>query len=156
MKLIFKQRLFSWFDSYDIYDVNGNIVFTVKGKLAWGHCFRVFDSYGNEAAMLKEKALSFLPVFEIYINGKLEGTIKKQFTFFRPKFTLDYKGWSVDGDWLQWNYSVYGGGMKIMTVSKDVMNFWDTYVIDVFDDSNVLSGLMIALAIDAEKCSRSS
>ena len=29
MKLLFKQRLFSWFDSYDIYDEFGN---TVCGK----------------------------------------------------------------------------------------------------------------------------
>ena len=25
MKLLFKQRIFSWIDSYDIYDENGNI-----------------------------------------------------------------------------------------------------------------------------------
>lgn len=33
MKLIFKQSLFSWLDSYDIYDEQGNVVFTVKGEL---------------------------------------------------------------------------------------------------------------------------
>ena len=27
MKLLFKQRLFSWFDSYDIYDEFGNTVY---------------------------------------------------------------------------------------------------------------------------------
>ena len=27
MKLLFKQRLFSWFDSYDIYDEAGETVF---------------------------------------------------------------------------------------------------------------------------------
>ena len=27
MKLLFKQRLFSWFDSYDIYDEAGNTVY---------------------------------------------------------------------------------------------------------------------------------
>ncbi len=155
MKLILKQRLFTWFDSYDIYDEYGNTVFTVKGQLAWGHCLKVFDSTDNEVAMLKEKLLSFLPEFEIYINGKYEGSIKKQFTFITPKFTLDYKGWCVDGDWLQWDYSVCDGDVKIMTVSKDVLKFTDTYVIDIYDDANTLSGLMIALAIDAEKCSRS-
>lgn len=35
MRLLFKQRFF-WFDSYDIYDEDGNTVFTVEGKLAWG------------------------------------------------------------------------------------------------------------------------
>lgn len=36
MKLLFKQRAFSWFDSYDIYDENGNIFYTVKGRYLGG------------------------------------------------------------------------------------------------------------------------
>ena len=36
MKLVLKQRLFSWFDSYDVCDEYGNAVFSVKGRLAWG------------------------------------------------------------------------------------------------------------------------
>lgn len=36
MKLLFKQRMFSWFDSYDIYDENENTVYVVKGQLSWG------------------------------------------------------------------------------------------------------------------------
>ena len=37
MKLLFRQRFFSWFDSYDIYDEFGNTVYVVKGQLSWGH-----------------------------------------------------------------------------------------------------------------------
>ena len=48
MRLLFKQRLFSWFDSYDIYDEDGNTVYTVKGQLSWGHCMKIFDAHGNE------------------------------------------------------------------------------------------------------------
>ncbi len=36
MKLLFRQRFFSWFDSYDIYDEDGNTVYVVKGQLSWG------------------------------------------------------------------------------------------------------------------------
>ena len=32
MKLLFKQRLFSWFDSYDIYDEVSNTVYVVKAS----------------------------------------------------------------------------------------------------------------------------
>ena len=47
MRLLFKQRLFSWFDSYDIYDEDGNTVYTVKGQLSWGHlCNRCEQSTG--------------------------------------------------------------------------------------------------------------
>ena len=49
MKLLFKQRLFSWFDSYDIYDEAGNTVYVVKGQLSWGHKLVIYDAYGNEA-----------------------------------------------------------------------------------------------------------
>ena len=48
MKLLFKQRLFSWFDSYDIYDEAGNTVYIVKGQLSWGHKLVIYDAYGNE------------------------------------------------------------------------------------------------------------
>ena len=33
MKLLFKQRAFAWFDSYDIYDENENTVYVVKGQV---------------------------------------------------------------------------------------------------------------------------
>ena len=40
MKLLFKQRFFSWFDSYDIYGENGDTMYEVKGQFAWGHCLK--------------------------------------------------------------------------------------------------------------------
>ncbi len=36
MRLQFKQRLVSWFDSYAIYDELGNTLFVGKGQLSWG------------------------------------------------------------------------------------------------------------------------
>ena len=44
MKLLFKQRAFTWFDSYDIYDENENTVYVVKGQFSWGHCLKIFDA----------------------------------------------------------------------------------------------------------------
>lgn len=32
MRMYFKQRLFSWFDSYDIYNEQGNPIYVVKGQ----------------------------------------------------------------------------------------------------------------------------
>ena len=120
MILQVKQKLFKLLDSYDITDEYGNVVFTVKGKLAWGHTFLVYDAYGNEVGMLKEKIMSFLPRFEIYIHGYYVGCISKRFTFFIPKFDLDYKDWEIDGDILEWDYSVYDGQRKVMQVTKEI------------------------------------
>lgn len=44
MKLLFKQRIFSWLDSYDIYDENGDTVYTVKGQLSLGHKLFIYNN----------------------------------------------------------------------------------------------------------------
>ena len=155
MKLLFKQRFFSWFDSYDIYDEAGNTLFEVKGELAWGHLLRIYDATGNEVGCVKEKIFTWLPKFEMYLDETYAGCISKEFTFFRPKFNIDYNGWQVDGDWFEWDYSILNGnGQCIATVSKELFNWTDTYVIDVHNPQDAVCALMMVLAIDAEKCSR--
>ncbi|MCI5869918.1 MAG: LURP-one-related family protein [Dorea sp.] len=154
MKLLFKQRMFSWFDSYDIYDEAGNTVYIVKGQLAWGHCLKIFDAVGNEVGTVQERVLTFLPKFEIYIKEQYVGCITKEFTFLKPKFNIDYNGWHVEGDFFGWDYQVYDmSGSCIAGVSKELFHWTDTYVIDVPDSKNALGALMLVLAIDAEKCS---
>ena len=77
MRLYFKQRFFSWLDSYDIYDEEDRAVFTVEGKLSWGHCLHIQDAAGNHIATLQEKVLSFLPRFELYIGEQYVGCIEE-------------------------------------------------------------------------------
>ena len=155
MKLLFKQRFFSWFDSYDIFDEAGNIVYTVKGQLAWGHCLKIYDARGVEIGTVRERVLTFLPKFEMYFGDRYVGCISKEFTLFRPKFNIDCNGWHIDGDWFEWEYQILtASGTSVAQVSKELLNWTDTYVIDVCDPDDALSVLMLVLAIDAEKCSR--
>ncbi len=155
MRLLFKQRFFSWFDSYDIYDGSGMTVYTVEGKISWGHKLVILDSDRREIGMVKEEILTFLPRFTIYLNGREIGQIKKDFTFFKPSFRLDCMGWQVKGDFLEWDYRIIGSsGSTIASISKEVLNWTDTYVLSIEDPQNALYVLMIALAIDAAKCSR--
>lgn len=155
MKLLFKQRLFSWFDSYDIYDEAGNTVYTVKGQFSWGHCLKIFNAAGEEIGMVKQRVLTFLPKFEIYLGQRYVGCISKEFTFFKPKFNIDFNGWQVDGDWFEWDYTILNSaGQQIASVSKELWNWTDTYMIDVHNPKDAVYALMLVLAIDAEKCSR--
>ena len=155
MRLLFKQRLFSWFDSYDIYDEAGNTVFVVKGELSWGHLLRIYDAGGNEVGHIKERVLTWLPKFEMYVGCRYAGCISKEFTFFSPRFNIDYNGWRVNGDWVEWDYSIIdSAGRGIAYVSKEILRLTDTYTVDVYDPQDALCVLMLVLAIDAEKCSR--
>lgn len=155
MKLLFKQRLFSWFDSYDIYNEAGETVYTVKGQLSWGHCLKIFDASGFELGTVKERIFTWLPKFEIYLGDRYVGCISKELTFFKPKFNIDFNGWHIEGDFFEWDYSIINSaGQSIAAVSKQLFNWTDTYVIDVCYSQDALYALMLVLAIDAEKCSR--
>ena len=155
MKLLFKQRVFSWLDSYDIYDEAGNTVFAVEGRLSWGHCLHISDSTGRHVGTVRERVLSFLPRFEIYDGDTLVGTIRKEFSFLFPKFTVDCKDWEVQGQIMEWDYEILDGhGQLVATVTKELFNWSDTYMMDIADPADALYVLMVVLAIDAEKCSR--
>lgn len=154
MKLLFKQRLFSWFDSYDIYNEAGTSIYTVKGQISWGHCLKIFDASGNEIGTVKERVLTLLPKFELYLGGQYVGCISKELSFFRPRFHIDCNGWQVEGDFFEWDYQILdSSGKLVATVSKQPFQWTDTYVIDITDPQDAVYALMLVLAIDAEKCS---
>ena len=157
MKLLFKQKFFSWLDSYDVFDVTGETVFTVKGQLAWGHCLKIFDKYGKELGTVKQRIFTWLPKFEIYFKDSYIGCISKEFTFLRPKYNIDYKGWQVEGNFFEWDYTIRDSlGNTVAVVTKELFNWTDTYSIDVANPNDALTALMLVIAIDAEKCSRDS
>ena len=157
MRLLFRQRMFSWFDSYDIYDEAGNTVYTVKGRMSWGHRLEIYDNLDRHVGTVQERVLTFLPKFELYAGDRMIGEIRKELTFLRPKFTLDANGWSVDGDWLEWSYQVIDqAGRRVMSAEKQLLRMTDTYTMDIERDEDALLCLMIVLAIDAVKCSSDS
>lgn len=155
MKLLFKQRFFSWLDSYDVYDEAGNTVFTVEGKLSWGHRLHILDADRVHVGTLQEAAFAFLPRFDIYEGKQRVGSIRKEFTFFKPRFTLEPDGWTVEGSVMEWDYSILTAeGYEAARVCKELFHWTDTYVLDIAQPQDALRVLLIVLAIDAEKCSR--
>lgn len=154
MKLLFRQRIFSWFDSYDIYDEYDQVAYTVKGVPAWGHRLCIFAPNGEQIGEVKEELFTLMPRFQMYVGGNYIGEIRREFTFFKPKYILDCNGWEVNGDILEWEYTVTAQGRPVMTASKQLFQFSDTYVIDIADPNDALLSLMIVLAIDAAQCSK--
>lgn len=154
MKLLFKQRAFTWFDSYDIFDEAGDTVYTVQGRLAWGHRLEISDAAGNYLGQVRQEVLTFRPRFSLFIGENCVGQLRKEFALFKPVFTLDCNGWEIEGNFWEWDYRVTEGSQIVMTVSKELFHWTDTYQMDIADPRDALLCLMIVLAIDAEKCSR--
>ena len=154
-ELIIKEKIMSFLDSYDVYDKNGDVIYRIKGSISLGHCFKVYNKHDEEVAILKEELLKLLPSFKIIVNDECIGHIKKELTFLRPKFNIEFKGWKVRGNIWEWDYSIYDERNTIAEISKKIISFTDTYTIKVFNDEDELNVLLIVAAIDAIKCSQS-
>ena len=154
MKLLIRQRVFSWSDTYDIYDEQGNVRYFVKAEVfSLGHRIHVYDAAGSELAVIRQKLLTLLPRFEIDIGGVTVGSIQKKFTFFRPQYEVDYNGWYVEGNFLGWDYDVWSACSPVVHISKELFHWGDTYVLDIADPADELPGVLLVIAIDAANCS---
>lgn len=154
MRLLIKQRVFSWTDSYDVYDEDGNAKYFVKAEFfALGHQLHVYDSQSREIGVVRQKLLTLLPEFEIEMEGRVAGSIQKRFSLFHPKYDVDFMGWHVEGDFMGWEYDVYNECCPIIHISKEILHWGDTYVLDFSDRRDELAGLLLVIAIDAANCS---
>ena len=157
MKLLFKQKFFSWFDSYNIFDEAGNVFFHVQGQLSWGHLFYIYNQNNVHIGTLKEQIFRFLPHFTMFENGNEVGEIIKEISWFKPKFSLTCSDWTVTGDIWEWDYSIVNSNNQVIAyISKQLLNFTDTYVLNIKNSNDALRVLMIVLAIDAIKCNQAN
>lgn len=81
MKLLFRQRIFSWLDSYDIFDENGETVYTVKGQLSFGHKlfiyvegnfwewdYQIVDHSGNIIGLINKEIFHMSDTYSLTIE----------------------------------------------------------------------------------------
>ena len=154
MELMIKQRVFSWTDTYDVYDGYGNPKYFVKGEFfSLGHRIHIYDKHtGEELGSVAQRLLTLLPTFDISVGGNIVGTVKKKFTFFTQDYQVDYRGWDVSGDFLGWDYRVTDGMDEVMSISKQWLSWGDTYTLRYDNPANELPGLLLVIAIDAANC----
>lgn len=155
MKLIFKQRLLSVLDSYDIYDEFGNTEYIVKGEIGLSHRFRIYNNRNIELAYIKQSLFKIFPEFKMYINGNYVGCVKKRFSILKPIFTVKCKGLYIEGDIFELNYKIKDNcNHVIASINKKLLSFSDKYVLNVKNREDVLHALVIVLSIDALKCNK--
>ncbi len=158
MDFLIKQSPFSWTEGYDIYDVNGDVLYCVRGnRFSIGHQLHVYDDRtGEEVGSIRQKRFSLLPSFEIRLFGQSMGSLRKGLSFFRTKYQIDFYGWSAQGDFGEWDYRVLDGSRLVVTASQKEFPWGDTYQISIEDPKDEIPGLLLALAIDAANCTDDS
>lgn len=150
MKYYIKQKVFSFGDKFSIYDEDGSERYFVEGEVfTFGKKLHLCAAGGEELAFIEQKLFSFLPKYDIYINGNLLAQIVKEFTFFYNKYSVNGLGWSVEGNFLDHEYTVQSEGRLIASVAKEWFTFGDAYEITVADGIDPIPALAVVLVIDA-------
>ena len=149
MQLMIKQRVFTLRDTFDVYDEQGAPAWFVESRLfSIPKETFVYDTAQQQRAAIRQKLWHLMPRFELWVDDRYLGCIRQVFGF-RPRYELEYGGWQVEGDFWGWDYRVLDeGGNIVASISKELLHWGDTYVIDIPDPANELPCLLIVLAID--------
>ena len=98
MKLYIREKVFSWGDKFFVKDEAGRDKYVVEGEIfSWGKKLHVYDMMGNEVAFIKQELWSWLPRYYVFCGDRQVAEIKKEFTFFFPKYSSEGLGWEIDG-----------------------------------------------------------
>lgn len=149
MKLLIREKVFSWSDRFTVTDEMGSPRYTVEGEMfSWGKKLHVYDGAGREAAYIEQKVMSFLPRYRVYVGDSLIGEVVKEFSFFRPKYSVLGAGWDVEGEFWEHCYTVSRDGRPVVSIDKEWFTWGDCYTLDIADPADEIYALALVLAID--------
>lgn len=149
MKLYIKEKVFSWGDKFTVKDEYGHDRYIVEGEVfTWGKKLHVYDMMGREVAFIKQEVWSWLPRYYVFCGDRQVAEIKKEFTFFYPRYTIEGLGWEIDGSFLAHDYQITKSGRVIVTISKEWMTWGDSYELDIANPADEIVALAVVLTID--------
>lgn len=149
MKLLIEQEILTWRDKFTVMDERGTDRYYVKGELfSWGKKLHVTDLSGREVAYVEQQLFTFLPRYAVYAGGVLIGEVVKEFSFFRPHYTVEGADWDVEGDFWDHDYTVFRGGIPVVSIQKEWFTWGDCYTLDIRNPADEIQALALVLAID--------
>ena len=149
MKLLIEEQIFTWRDRFTVMDEAGVERYYVEGELfSWGRKLHVTDLKGREVAYVEQQLFTFLPRYAVYAGGVLIGEVVKEFSFFRPRYTVEGADWNVEGDFWDHDYTVFRGGVPVVSIQKEWFTWGDCYALDIRDPKDEIQALALVLAID--------
>ena len=153
MKLYIKERIFTIGDQFSVLDAYGNEKYFVQGEIfTFGRKLHVYDRNNREVAFIRQELFNFLPTYIVYVNGMEIARVRREFSFFTQRYHVDYLGWEVEGDCFHWDYDVTCGQNRVLSISRQLLTWGDTYILEYNNIDYEIPGLLLAIAIDAANC----
>lgn len=149
-----RQRLISIGDDFWIENEEGKRVFKVDGKVLRIRKTLVFeDLNGNPLCTIKERLLTFRDTMTVDgPDGEQLAVIKKALIApLRDRWAVKVKNGpdlDVQGNILDYEYSIKQGWNKVAEISKNWFRLTDTYGVEIDPGQNDILILAVAIAID--------
>lgn len=151
MKYLIRQHIFSFGDNFTIKDEMEQDRYMVSGKVfSFGDKLKIEDLNGNELFYIEQQLFRFLPEYYIYAGGQQVASVKKQLTFFTPKFVIDsvYGSYDIEGNIFGYDFQISKDGIIVASISKKWFAFSDTYGVEIADGEDHAFLLALAIVID--------
>lgn len=151
-----KQKMWSLGGKFTINDELGMPAYQVEGSLfKIPKSFKIMDMQGKLIGQIDKQFWSFLPKFQVNLANGQSFTIKKDFTFFKPHYSIANLGMEVQGNLWDMNFQLYQNGQQVAQIDQEWLKLTSTYNIKVYQES--YSDLVVALtvAIDYVKARKS-
>lgn len=151
MILYIKQKVFSIGDKYNVFNESLQPVFAVSSEVfTFGAKIHVYDLIGNELYFIQQKLFRFLPEYHIFNPSGPCATIKKEFSFLKPKLTIDssFGSFSIEGNLFGMDFAIWNGSILVGEIHKTWMSFGDSYELVIQNPDDAPFFATMAIAID--------
>ncbi len=156
-QLYIKQKVFSLSGKFTVKDQQEKDVYFVEGSfMTIPKTFSIMNTKRDEVALITKKMFSWLPTFFVEVDGREVLTIKKEFSFFKARYTIDAAGIEVQGNWWDMEFQVLQYGKVIGKVSKEWFTWGDSYKVQILNEEMESIIIAIVVAIDCVKADQAA
>ena len=148
MKLTIKQKVLKLFDTFEMTDGTGQMIFTARGRISVSKRIDVYDSTGEAVGYVRERLVDLLPHYMIYEGDGHIGDIVKTLNPVRDRFSLTFNRWVVKADIVRFSYEILEGRRLVAKISRRAARVvHPVYDIEVADDHDALRVVLVLMAI---------
>ncbi|RTR25960.1 hypothetical protein EKG37_22265 [Robertmurraya yapensis] len=156
-QLYIKQKVFSLGEKFTVRDQQEQDVYYVEGSfMQIPKTFSIMNVERDEIALITKKVFSFLPTFFVEVDGREVLTIKKEFSFFKARYTIDSADIEVQGNWWDMDFEVLQHGEVVGKVSKEWFTWGDSYKVQIVDEAMEKIVIALVVAIDCVKADQAA
>jgi uncharacterized protein YxjI len=152
MILVIKERPL-YVSTYDVFDEGGHPVYLatcrVKGQfISSGQKVHILTLDNREVAFVHRIPRFFVSNLDIYMGGKLAGTIKQKVSMFHPRYVVDYFGYSISGDSFGSFYRIEKDGRLVGSIEKKMISLGSVFTLRYENKDDEVPLLALGIGID--------